>query len=179
MIQIEKEDIYIDWMANKVCENEDQKWAYSKLFRRLYLWEFTWIVDHDEYRAVDGLEMRGAFVEETGVVLERGPCMVLEMMVALADRIENGIMGEEEYGDRTHTWFWYMVNSLGLSGYTDDAFDEEIVDEIIQCWLNREFCQDGLGSLFYICGAERDYRRVEIWYQMHAFLNQFVMAMEE
>ena len=140
----------------------------------------------DANRAADGIELRGRFAEEAGYyypdIREElgGDCRVLEMMVALADRMENGILGDWRYGNRIGLWFWTMVDNLGLLDFDDDNFDEWEVTSRIETFMDRKYEPDGAGSLFkigpkwfdppiYITKGrmyDPDFSKVEIWYQM-------------
>lgn len=140
--------------------------AYSKLLEHLHRTEFTYEIPMDENRAKDGIEFRHSL----GIHNDHS-CSVLEMMIALAARCEVNIMSDSEIGDRTRVWFWEMVQSLGLAGMTDDAYDEYRVQNILDTFLRREYQPDGQGGLFTIPDCPRDLRTVEIWYQMCWYLN--------
>ena len=90
------------------------------------------------------------------------------MMVALAWRCENNIMGDYDKGDRTPIWFWDMINSLQISDeYTNDI---DICDDIIERWFVRDYNRDGKYSLWWVPGTRKDMRKREIWSQMMIFL---------
>ena len=171
---------YFNWMYNLVCDDKYSKQlSYRKLFERLHKIEFTYILEMDENRAMDGIDFRYHFAYENGYdyrevasQLDIGPCSVLEMMVALSRRCEN-IMEDPEYGDRTGQWFWDMIVSLGLDSMNDKNYDENYVDNVIDTFLYREYDSDGRGGLFTIPYCKEDLRDYEIWYQMNWYLNEF------
>ena len=78
-------------------------------------------------------------------------------------------MSDPDKGDRTAQWFWVMMTSLGLSSMTD--FNEWLVNDVVTRFLNRDYDEDGKGSLFTIKGWKRDAREAEIWHQLMAYLN--------
>lgn len=78
------------------------------------------------------------------------------------------------YGDRKSQWFWSMINTLNLSGMTDDRFDEFFVKDRVNIFLARKYEPDGQGGLFKIRNCRRDLRDVEIWTQLCWYLDQFV-----
>ncbi len=80
-------------------------------------------------------------------------------------------MDDPVLGDRTSQWFWGMITSLGLGGMYDSLFDERLVQDIVTTFLNREYEPNGRGGLFTIRDAHRDMRNIEIWYQMHDYIN--------
>lgn len=170
---------YFEWMYDLMCEGRFAKTiTYRQLFEFLHEVEFVYFIPHDENRAEDGISLRYRYCllndcEELEHYLD-GPCSVLEMMVALAIRIEERIMSDPDKGDRTAQWFWRMMTSLGLSSMTDYNFNEWLVNDVITRFLNREYDPDGKGSLFTIKGWKRDARDAEIWHQLMAYLNTIV-----
>lgn len=154
---------------------------YSALLEHLFAINFTWLIDMDENRAKDGLSLRHKFGDENEYRLEfidqelgHLPCSVLEMMVALAYRCEDSIMGDERFGDRTGYWFWGMVVSLDLGMMTNRKYDPIYVDGVINRFLDRQFEPNGDGSLFTTKDPNKDFRNVEIWYQMMDYLNSYL-----
>lgn len=139
--------------------------------------DFRVVLRNDINRAEDGTDLRRRYYLNTGggdAHMGGYPCTVLEMMVALAIRCEESIMDNPAYGDRTGQWFWSMIRTLGLSDMTDSRFDERVVRQKIDIFLDREYEPDGQGGLFKIKHCRRDLRNVEIWYQLCWYLDQFV-----
>jgi hypothetical protein len=136
--------------------------------------EFTWFIPRDDNRADDGIQLRRRYaLVMDDMSLQRylkGPCSVLEMMVALAVRCEECIMDDAQIGDRTGHWFWSMIRSLGLSSMNDSSFDSDFVEDVIARFLNREYQPNGEGGLFTIKNCEHDMRTAEIWYQLSWYL---------
>jgi hypothetical protein len=135
-------------------------------------------MDMDANRAQDGIDLRYRFAYEKHIDrsvisahLENMPCSMLEMMIALALRCEESIMDDPEYGDRTGTWFWEMIENMGLYCMNDHHYDKEIVENTINDVLNRRYERDGRGGFFHISDSPRDLRNEEIWYQMCWYLN--------
>lgn len=164
---------YFRWM----CRLVSGKPHYRRLLAFLHGVEFTYTIPMDSNRAEDGVELRYRFGRDLGYgdvqiasCLDVRPCSVLEMMVALAIRCEEHIMGDPDIGDRTGKWFWGMVDSLGLSHMTDREFDIDHVRHVVRRFLAREYGKDGRGGLFLVHGCRRDLRRAEIWYQMCWYL---------
>ena len=170
---------YFNWMYDMMCKGRFAKEiTYRHLFEFLNDAEFMYFVPHDENRAEDGIALRYKFCvthncEDLEYCLD-GPCSVLEMMVALAIRIEERIMSDPDKGDRTAQWFWGMMTSLGLSSMCDYNYNEWLVNDVITRFLNREYDPDGKGGLFTINGWNRDAREAEIWHQLMAYLNTLI-----
>lgn len=174
---------YFEWLCNKVIDDNSSV-KYSKLMSCLFDSFFIPVMSMDENRADDGKNLRYRFGRENDipssvilVELDSGDhddsdaCSILEMMVALSIRCEETIMTDEQYGDRTGTWFWNMIVSLGLGTMNDLRFDEKYTNIVIDRFLNREYKRNGEGGLFTINSIKKDMRKFEIWYQMCWYLD--------
>lgn len=172
--------LYFEWICDFVCKNDyrHRLLIWSKLLVTLFDREFTYILDMDGNRAVDGIDLRHRFMDETGcyfpLTMKNRPCSILEMMVALSIRCEDHIMDDPDIGDRTAKWFWSMIESLGLSEMQNRMYDASYVDEILDIFLNREYQTNGRGGLFTISHEEHDMTKVEIWYQMMCYLKEII-----
>ena len=173
MTDSELRHLYFEWITQLVC---DDLYLGGRSFNTLleYLFErdFSAVLIMDDNRRKDGLDLRYRFSYENSyenslvqVALQNKPCSVLEMMVALAQRVEEDIMYDPDYGNRTPLWFWVMVENLGLSCMDDEHFDELEFEKIIISFINRDYEPDGTGGLFILPGCPRDLRKVEIWSQ--------------
>ena len=171
---------YFDWMVSLVTgERYAKSISYSKLLAYLHSVEFKPIViKRDTNRAGDGIYLRYRFAVDKGYDEKlnihkyiTGPCSVLKMMVALAQRCEESIMTDPAIGDRTGQWFWGMVVSLGLGSMENRFFDKKYVEGVIVRFLNRDYEPNGRGGLFTIKNTDRDLRSVEIWCQMCEYLD--------
>lgn len=174
-------DEYFEWMYDLVCNDIYGNKSFHKLLDFLYATEFVPTLDRDQNRAHDGIALRYRFGFEKGYSRDvidyelsgiLGPCTILEMMVALSNRIEEGIMDDPDYGDRTGQWFWNMIVSLGLVNMSDDNFDEYRARDIVIIFINREYSPNGKGGLFTLEYPRRDLRTVEIWYQAMWYLDE-------
>lgn len=168
-------DEYFEWLCELIDSKRFSKHvSYRKLLTHLHVIEFTWFIPHDDNRADDGIQLRRRYaLVQNDMSLTRiikGPCSVLEMMVALAIRCEETIMDDTLFGNRSGQWFWGMVSNLGLSPMTDSRFDRDYVDDVIARFLNREYEPDGRGGLFTVRHCSHDMRTVEIWCQLSWYL---------
>lgn len=173
---------YTIWLRSLVGDDVFQS-GYGRLFEYLQDREFVYKMRMDINRAVDGINLRRRFVYEhkypelirISDIEDGRPCSVLEMMVGLSVRCEETIMFDPDIGDRTGKWFWEMVDSLGLSGMTDDHFDESQANRIINRFLDRDYGPDGEGGLFTMRNCRHDLRKVEIWYQAMWYLDDYIL----
>ena len=168
-----KKEKYHTWLCNLVYDFGTRT-SYDILLRCLNETPFRYSIPMDENREMDGLALRGRFESETGIEFtDESPCSVLEMLVALAIRMEH-FMEDEDYGDRTGQWFWMMIVNLGLGHFSDDRFDYDAFIDIIDRFLDREYEYDGEGGLFQVNDPDEDMRDLEIWWQMMWGLNEVI-----
>lgn len=168
---------YFEWMYTLVCGHRYAKQiSYRKLLTYLHDTEFIFSLGMDENRAHDGINLRDRFARandtEDLLIYLGGPCSVLEMIIALAIRIEEDMMDDPELGDRTGQWFWGMIANLGLGPMTDDRFDKNYVSDAISKFLDRDYEPNGRGGLFRVRHCDIDMRNVEIWHQMCLYLDE-------
>lgn len=155
--------------------------AYDELLKALYREEFYAVLPLDDNRLIDGCELRYRFANEKNIprvvidkMFDREKCSILEMMVGLSIRIEETIMSDSDFGDRTAMWFWIMVKSLGLYDMRNIDFDERHVLEVLDTFLTRGYRPNGEGGLFTVNDTNKDMRDVEIWYQMCMFFDNLL-----
>ena len=180
MNQNELADAYFEWMYQLVYPDQNDI-SYRRLLMYLNNITFYPRLPMDENRAQDGVDLRYRFgyenrhsQPEIGALLDCKPCSVLEMMVALALRMEEDIMANPAMGNRLPTWFAEMLQSLGLDDMTDNRFDRQRVMAVIRRFMDGKYEPNGLGGLFTIQECNRDLRTVEIWYQMNWYLNSII-----
>ena len=168
-------DQYYNWLLNRI-ENPERPIVrrYQELLSALYSKRYEYRIARDSNRAMDGVELRYEFGELFGYSRYEidnwlcGQCSVLELMIALSARCENEISGTTD----SHVWFWTMIESLRLDGMDDRHFEPNYVDQALDDFMSGNYCRDGEGSLFTLRNTHQDMRRLELWYQMCAFLNE-------
>ena len=166
---------YFEWLCQIVTGDYSYRSDHRNLLWKLFDTEFSWVIENDASRAMDGLDLRDHFERyEHGYCDIDGRCRILEMMVALAHRCEESIMDDPNIGDRTWEWFWSMIKNLNLYSMDDKNFDRDYVEDILTKFLNREYEPDGTGGLFTITSRNDDLRNVEIWYQMMWHLDEVI-----
>ena len=107
---------YYEWMCGLIEDGKPKRHSYEMLLRTLFSQEFTYTIPMDSNRYEDGIDLRYRFGYECDIPesiiakdIDYVPCTILEMMVALALRCEEHIMGNSEIGDRTGRWFWHSI----------------------------------------------------------------------
>lgn len=175
------EEEYFHWLCSRVEVDPD---LYGIVMRIFFDTEFHWTLAMDENRATDGKMLRYEFAEyfsepycdEVIDILSRRECSVLEMMVALAIKCEEYIMYDPDIGDRTYQWFWMMVENIHCDIFNEVMSLNRVNDCIFKLnnVLDRQYSKDGIGGFFPLVGTipHKDQRKVEIWYQLNAYLNE-------
>lgn len=170
---------YFYWLCEMVCiDGRYNDQSFYELAKILFEEEYYWSLDYDDDRAGDGLELRRRYKYEGGEENPDGTCSVLEMIIALADRMEQ-IMDELDGECKTPMFFWEMIENLHLDGYTDELFEErpkaydnfkKQIRSKIYRWMDRSFKANGDGGLFPLENPQRDQRKVDYWYQANAYI---------
>jgi hypothetical protein len=165
---------YFDWLYRQVSsvEVKNPSKTYRNLLYILYSKEFIWLVPNDDNRMEDGKDLRYIFLYEEGIEDSRRDthwlnldCSMLEFLVALSKRLEF------ETDIETESWFWTLLDNIGLSHLNDRAhIDREEVEEILDRVILRKYKYNGGGGLFPLRYPERDQREVEIWYQLSSYI---------
>lgn len=158
------EQEYFSWLCKKI---DSPNRATYHAAMELHKIEFYALLPRDDNRAQDGLTQREYFVRGTKWRIDDlmgTPCTVFEMLVGLAEKMD-GIMRETD--DTTSRWFWEMLDNLDLAGLTKVARRRKI-----KRMVARDYASNGDGGLFPLKLPEKDQRKVEIWYQMQAYLSE-------
>lgn len=166
---------YFDWLCRLVgmVSNRNPAQSHVLLAEKLFTRQFEDWLPNDDNRAEDGKLLREEFLIDQQLEESRlfewldQDCSVLEMLVALSRRV----------ADHTN-WspsdsFWLLLTNLELEKYTDERFNSGVsraVDFVIDTLNDRTYERDGRGGLFPLEDPPTDQRKVEIWYQMSAYL---------
>lgn len=166
---------FLTWLYSQVGypEAKNRSLTYWKLFRQLYTIEFVWLIRNDDTRLEDAKRLRLEFLSDAGIDerdvdpcwLDIG-CSVLELMVAMARRLEF------QADETAHYWFWNLVENLGLRRYTDATkkYPHQRVEDIVYTVIFRQYTPHGAGGFFPLRGPCVDQRNVELWYQLSAYV---------
>lgn len=168
-------DDYFIWLCDLVNADMD---VYSEILYQLHDTDFIWALELDESRAKDGLELRKEYYDichDDWVMLMDKGCSVLEMLIALARRMDDMLVSDD-VGRRVPLWFWEMFDNLGLKRYTntflwlgreDDLYDIQL---ILHIWMTRDFEPDGSQSIFPLKNPTHDQRTRTLIYQMNDYV---------
>ena len=135
--------------------------------------EFVWFIPNDDNRIDDGRALRREFLYENGThehigKEDFGPCSVLEVLIGISRRLAWLAGGAAEI------WAWQLLDNLDLLRMSDPLSNRNLrkVDEILETLIWRTYSPDGTGGFFPLLHPEQDQTKVEIWYQMAAYINE-------
>lgn len=135
--------------------------------RSLSRHSFISLLEHDENRALDGIELRREYEEYARMAAPSGPCSILEVLIGLARRMAyityDPDLSDE---DQLSLWFWEMIDNLDINPLR--GADSNMMK--ILCWIERRFDKNGEGSPFPLRFSRKNQKRVELWYQMQAYI---------
>jgi len=181
-----KDDFFL-WLYN-IIRDKKRRQSYIQLCRLLYEKPFRWSVHNDDNRLEDGLTLRETFIQEED--LDEGhlevlyflnkPCSVFEVLIGVAQRLNDTMYDLRDHGDHTPRWFNELLVNLRLNEFIDkpdnkeeplSPTDECAIEEIVETFLDRTYDFHGNGGLFPLKKRPlKDQQSVEIWYQMMAYL---------
>lgn len=165
---------YLQWLIWR-CGLE-RKTDHTELFESLHDIDFIYCLGRDENREIDGLDLRDQYeipdvFNNFSPYFSRKKCSVMEMLVALAIRVDDDITGDpgEEHPE---DFFMEMIKNLGLSRFRNGRCKEKDVRQIVDQWIKRKFSPNGKGSPFPVKHDSRDQRDLEIWDQANSYISE-------
>jgi hypothetical protein len=165
-------EAYFAWLVEQVREQaEHPRRTYWDVLRLMHDKEFIWIpnVGNDDNRIYDGRELRWEFLSHRGVDFDPagpGGASCLEVMIGISRRMEFNA------GESAEGWAWLLLCNLGLHRMPDPVSRRKLAqaDDILDALIYRNYQPDGTGSFFPLAWPPDDMRKVEVWYQMHAYI---------
>ena len=161
---------YFAWLCSFVCFDNSKRYFsgdYKRLLSDLFMAHFRVVNPMDSNRYSDGINMRYRFGEEVGIddrviaaELDTRDCSILEMMVSLAIRFDEQVVGDDK--NRVGEWFWDAIDDLRLGSMSDSYYDEDYVRWVI--------------DVFNDCGTLYDVKEMgllsthDIWWQINRHL---------
>lgn len=167
---------YYKWLYRQIGNPREKNPAHSYkiLTGILYDMLFKWSIPNDENRAEDARDLRYVYccekdLDDSDIYDE--PITVLEALIGIAKRLDFLMDGTVEY------WFRTLLKNIDLDKCNDDWFIDEQGSSLevmgrIEAVMAREYSYSGEGGLFPLKHPKKDQRKVEIWYQMQAYLNE-------
>ena len=147
--------LYYNWLASKISDKCHDSDDFSELLWALFETRFNWRSELDSNWDAEALKMRNSYEAAMGnisvAVWLNGQSSMFEVLVAIATKIETEIMGDPySKEDTTGEWFWTMINSLGFSFFTDDAYNKKggWNDDLYVNYIHAYFNADEKHPLF-------------------------------
>jgi len=195
--ELEGCESYFDWAASKVKGDGKLSVTFRAVSRYLHSIDFRWdpAIKEDEIRATDAMELRKTYAEETGKKAHKterevdriwksvhGKVSTFEVLLSLCFHLD-GLLNEDEEGSMVPLFYSILLGNLGINLPDSlckeiewDDFQKEISMKTDR-FLDRKYEADGSGGgLFplknWAEGANSDQRKVSVWYQMNAWLNE-------
>lgn len=165
---------YLRWLRPQIRGDDDghSGRTYDGLLAIMYEKEFVWLIPNDDNRVGDGLGLRVEFCHvhdiDTDCLDGLGPCSFLEVLIGLSRRL-SFVAGGSARG-----WAWVLMNNLVLHRITDPVGRGKArrAHDILDTCIWRSYSHDGAGGFFPLEHPREDQCKVEIWYQMAAYLDE-------
>lgn len=166
------EEAYFEWLLAQVHVQHGAQ-TYRELYWELYKKEFIPILAYDDNRAEDGMALLVEWIHDQGLDVEimasatRG-CSFLELVIGLSRRL-----AFMDGGDPAE-WAWTLLGNLGFHSSDDplNGHNRRFIDETLDRVIHRTYRPDGGGGLFPLAFPTKNQRKVELWYQMNAYLEE-------
>lgn len=163
---------YFHWLYSQVGDPrvKNPNRTYWGMLKQLYLKEFVFVIPKDDNRIADGKDLRYEFVDQSGLSdVDPGwihlGCSVFELVVGLSRRLSFELDGEPR------DWFWELIGNLGLLKYNDNhSLPTDEIEEILDRFIWRTYKPDGKGGLFPLRNAQEDQTKIELAYQLSAYV---------
>lgn len=165
---------YLSWLYSQVAsvKTRHRHRTFWNLFRQMHETIFVAIVPHDENRIADGRDLRYEWLRENedeqgDPEWMRAPCSMLELFIVLSRALSF------EMDDKMEPWFWHLMEELDLEQFNDRNYNEsaqEVITNTLDRVIWRQYEPNGQGGLFPLRDSARDQRKVELWYQLNAYL---------
>lgn len=165
-----REEQYFDWLKSQVGieYGRNTSKTYDELLKCLFAKEFVWIIPNDDNRMEDGLDLRTEFLGGRHYEILQQGVSILEVIVALSRRLAFNAEGDP------NMWAWRLIENIEIHSFTDPIKpnEYEILNDMLETLIWRQFSTDGIGSFFPLLDPKEDQTKVEMWYQMSAYINE-------
>jgi hypothetical protein len=163
---------YFNWLYEQVtCTDGSYQPAYTKVSALIHRIAFNDNVPHDSNRTAEARELRTLFTEETGNIPDSDwvvmPVSIFEVLVALVKA------ADFLYGRGMPDWYDIIMRNVGMDHYMDELFEPRHEAAVNRIWVrinDRAYNPSGHGGLFPLEHPKEDQRKVELWYQLSAYV---------
>ena len=185
-------DDYFVWLCGCIDDKRFMDiWDHYEVLKIMHNTPFEYSIPKDGNRVADAFGLRGRFASESSACLpydvayddvreilsyfEKRQAYVLEVLIALAERLDD-ITSDIEEPPKPAYWFRMFMENLSLftpvfSPVNSPNFSRK-TSGILKKWMSRQYDYYGNGNIFRLEKPVKDFNKIEIWYQMHQFLEQ-------
>lgn len=161
---------YYEWLISQIEIPKTFRKTFDQLFEHLHEVEFVWMVLGDDNRVQDAKDLRTEFKNRYGRTDFKEYVSVLEVMIAVSRIVEfvaGGVAAE---------WAWRLIDNLGLNHFHDPLTRRNLerIDEILEALIWRTYERNGQGGFFPLIFPKEDQTKIEIWYQLNAYVNEII-----
>ena len=150
-------DNYFNFLKTQVEIND----AFDDILYPMYKTPFIAYVPRDDSRVSDGLALRRRYKGPIDIL----ECSVLEVVIALAIRMENEYIGDPSINQIKST-FIRLIDNLGLIKNKNNIYER------LNMFVKRAYAPNGVGGLFPLKRTLRDQRDVDLWGQMNEWISE-------
>jgi hypothetical protein len=157
---------YLNWLVSQIQIVGPPR-TYNELFLQMQSTEFVWSIQGDDNRVNDGRDLRIDYPYR-GDLLGQEYVTFLEVLIGLSRRLAFIAGGEAEL------WAWQLIENLGFGNFTDPLNNSRRneIRKRLEMVMSRTYGPDGYGGFFPLNDPHEDQTQVEIWRQLHAFVNE-------
>jgi hypothetical protein len=165
---------YFRWLCSHI-QIPDNGRTYDGMLEIMYHKEFVWVIGNDENRIEDGRDLRRFYLdslhEKEGRDYESlhiDPVSFLEVLIGLSARIAFMVDGD------SREWAWKLIENLRLHRLSDQLTerDADKIHDVLDTVIWRTYEINGWGGFFPLTLSDEDQTKVEIWYQMAAYVEE-------
>lgn len=177
------DELYFNWMVSKLFYDDEEAEMHLAVVREMHNTLFEYSICTDENRQKDAQDLRYKFGYEHGYyeaeicrTLDVEPPSILEVIVALIDRVQENVLCDLEKKVSNQEIFLDILKSLGIDSivgsYALSGDCARCFENAMSMFINRTYSYYGEGGLFTVQNPKYDMRDAEIWYQFMWYLNE-------
>jgi hypothetical protein len=157
---------YFEWLKGQIYIASATH-QFDGLLKTLHRKEFVWLIPNDDNRVAEGLMLRGEYSGNSQHNFLEG-VSVLEVMVALSRRMAFILSRNAD------ECAWILIENLGLGRMVDPLTrrKQRKIEEAVDTLVWRTYDENGRGGFFPLEVPKEDQTKVEVWYQMSAWINE-------
>ena len=171
---IPNDQLYYEWLISQIEIPVNFRKTFDDLFSHLHQNEFVWIVPGDDNRCQDARDLRVNFEHlfPNHELEFKYYVSILEIIIAVSRILEFVAGGEAP------AWAWRLLDNLKLNNFYDPLSENKRaqLQEILERLIWRTYERNGQGGFFPLVFPAEDQTKIEIWYQLNAYVNEIIQS---